>query len=94
MRELGLTNLDTDAAAQAEQTEDERILRLSTVHQAKGLEWKVIFILFVNEDMFPSKKTVEEQGDAEERRLFYVAITRAEDLLFLIDCFTLISKSS
>ena len=56
--------------------------RLSTVHQAKGLEWKVIFILFVNEDMFPSKKTVEEQGDAEERRLFYVAITRAEDLLF------------
>ena len=79
-----LTNLDTDAAAQAEQTEDERILRLSTVHQAKGLEWKVIFILFVNEDMFPSKKTVEEQGDAEERRLFYVAITRAEDLLFLM----------
>ena len=79
-----LTNLDTDAAAQAEQTEDERILRLSTVHQAKGLEWKVIFILFVNEDMFPSKKTVEDQGDAEERRLFYVAITRAEDLLFLM----------
>jgi len=79
-----LTNLDTDAAAQAEQTEDERILRLSTVHQAKGLEWKVIFILFVNEDMFPSKKTVEEQGDTEERRLFYVAITRAEDLLFLM----------
>ena len=79
-----LTNLDTDAAAQAEQTEDERILRLSTVHQAKGLEWKVIFILCVNEDMFPSKKTVEEQGDAEERRLFYVAITRAEDLLFLM----------
>ena len=34
--------------------------------------------------MFPSKKTVEEQGDAEERRLFYVAITRAEDLLFLM----------
>ena len=79
-----LTNLDTDAAAQAEQTEDERILRLSTVHQAKGLEWKVVYILFVNEEMFPSKKTVEEQGDAEERRLFYVAVTRAEDMLFLL----------
>ena len=71
-----LTNLDTDAAAQAEQTEDERILRLSTVHQAKGLEWKVVYILFVNEEMFPSKKTIEEQGDAEERRVFYVAVTR------------------
>ncbi len=78
-----LTNLDTDAAAQAEQTADENILRLSTVHQAKGLEWKAVFILFVNEDMFPSKKAVEDQGDAEERRLFYVAITRAEDELFL-----------
>ena len=40
--------------------------------------------MFVNEEMFPSKKTVEEQGDAEERRLFYVAVTRAEDMLFLL----------
>ena len=78
-----LTNLDTDASVQAEQTVDENIIRLSTVHQSKGLEWKVIFILFVNEDMFPSKKAIEEQNDAEERRLFYVAITRAEDELFL-----------
>jgi DNA helicase-2/ATP-dependent DNA helicase PcrA len=78
-----LTNLDTDAAAQAEQTADEHILRLSTVHQAKGLEWKAVFVLFVNEEMFPSKKTVEEQGDSEERRLFYVAVTRAEDHLYL-----------
>ena len=78
-----LTNLDTDAAAKAEQTADEHILRLSTVHQAKGLEWKAVFVLFVNEEMFPSKKTVEEQGDSEERRLFYVAVTRAEDHLYL-----------
>ena len=78
-----LTNLDTDASAQAEQTSDEHILRLSTVHQAKGLEWKAVFVLFANEDMFPSKKALDDQGDAEERRLFYVAITRAEDELFL-----------
>jgi DNA helicase-2/ATP-dependent DNA helicase PcrA len=78
-----LTNLDTDAAAQAEQTADENVLRLSTVHQAKGLEWKTVFVLFVNEEMFPSRKTVEEQGDSEERRLFYVAVTRAEDRLYL-----------
>ena len=78
-----LTNLDTDASAQAAQTADEQLLRLSTVHQAKGLEWKAVFVLFVNEEMFPSKKTVEEQGDSEERRLFYVALTRAEDHLYL-----------
>ena len=42
-----------------------------------------MFILFVNEDMFPSKKSIEESGDAEERRLFYVAVTRAEDELFI-----------
>ena len=35
------------------------------MHQAKGLEWAV-FVLFVNEEMFPSKKTVEEQGDSED----------------------------
>jgi DNA helicase-2/ATP-dependent DNA helicase PcrA len=78
-----LTNLDTDAAAQTAQTADEHVLRLSTVHQAKGLEWKAVFVLFVNEEMFPSRKTVEEQGDSEERRLFYVAVTRAEDRLYL-----------
>ena len=54
-----LTNLDTDASAQAEQTSDEHILRLSTVHQAKGLEWKAVFVLFANEDMFPSKKALD-----------------------------------
>ncbi len=42
-----------------------------------------MFILFVNEGMFPSKKSIEESGDAEERRLFYFALTRAEDELFL-----------
>ena len=78
-----LTNLDSDAAAQAEQSDDQQMLRLSTVHQAKGLEWKAVFVLFVNEEMFPSRKTVEEQGDSEERRLFYVAITRAEDRLYI-----------
>jgi DNA helicase II / ATP-dependent DNA helicase PcrA len=75
-----MTNLDTETAAQQQEVDS---LRLSTVHQAKGLEWKAIFVLFACEDMFPSKKTVEETGDAEERRLFYVAVTRAEDQLYL-----------
>jgi len=78
-----LTNLDADSGKAPSDEENEDALRLSTVHQAKGLEWKAVFVLFVNEDMFPNKKAIEESGDAEERRLFYVAVTRAEDELFL-----------
>lgn len=60
------------------------VIRLSTIHQAKGLEWKTVFILWVMEGMFPSAKTIADDGDvSEERRLFYVATTRAKDELFL-----------
>jgi DNA helicase-2/ATP-dependent DNA helicase PcrA len=78
-----LTNLDADSGKAPTEEEGRDSIRLSTVHQAKGLEWKAVFVLFVNEEMFPSRKSVEEAGDAEERRLFYVAVTRAEDELFL-----------
>jgi DNA helicase-2/ATP-dependent DNA helicase PcrA len=78
-----LSNLDADSGKAPSEEADEDALRLSTVHQAKGLEWKAVFVLFVNEEMFPNKKAIEEHGDAEERRLFYVAVTRAEDELFL-----------
>ncbi|HEY5621539.1 MAG TPA: ATP-dependent helicase, partial [Pontiella sp.] len=78
-----LTNLDAESGNAPSDEESGDCIRLSTVHQAKGLEWKAVFVLFVNEEMFPSKKSIEEAGDAEERRLFYVAVTRAEDELFL-----------
>jgi DNA helicase-2/ATP-dependent DNA helicase PcrA len=78
-----LTNLDADSGKAPSDETEEDCIRLSTVHQAKGLEWQAVFVLFVNEDMFPSRKSVEESGDAEERRLFYVAVTRAKDELFL-----------
>ncbi|VGO22038.1 ATP-dependent helicase [Pontiella sulfatireligans] len=78
-----LSNLDSDNGKAPSDEESRSSLRLSTVHQAKGLEWKAVFVLFVNEEMFPSKKAIEDVGDAEERRLFYVAVTRAEDELFL-----------
>ncbi len=78
-----LSNLDNDGSKAPSEEENQDALRLSTIHQAKGLEWKAVFILFLNEDMFPSKKAIEEVGDSEERRLFYVAVTRAEDQLFL-----------
>jgi DNA helicase II / ATP-dependent DNA helicase PcrA len=78
-----LSNLDAEPGAAPADTEPADCLRLSTIHQAKGLEFKAVFVLFLCEGMFPGQKAVEESGDAEERRLFYVAVTRAEDHLFL-----------
>ena len=59
-------------------------LILTTVHQAKGLEWKAVFILGLSEGLFPlarALRTLDEEE--EERRLFYVAVTRAKELLYL-----------
>ena len=59
-------------------------IRLTTVHQAKGLEWKAVFVLWLVDGMFPAAKSLEEAAnEAEERRLFYVAVTRAKDYLWL-----------
>ncbi len=77
-----LTNLEAETHSTFDTASTDSI-RLSTIHQAKGLEFKVIFILFLCETMFPSQKAVEESGDSEERRLFYVAVTRAKDHLLL-----------
>ncbi|MFA6603795.1 MAG: ATP-dependent helicase [Patescibacteria group bacterium] len=57
---------------------------LSTIHQAKGLEWDAVFIIHLNDQSFPNRKAAAEQGGLEEeRRLFYVAVTRARKWLFL-----------
>jgi len=58
-------------------------LILSTIHQAKGLEWENVFIISLKEGKFPHKKSVEENLIEEERRLFYVAVTRCKKNLFL-----------
>ncbi len=66
-----------------EKMDDERII-LSTIHQAKGLEWDTVFIVHLSNQSFPSRRAMmEEQGIEEERRLFYVATTRAKRRLFL-----------
>ena len=66
--------------------QDDDCVTLSTIHQAKGLEWKVVFIIFLAEGMFPHYRVITE-GDSdaleEETRLFYVAVTRAEDRLYM-----------
>ena len=61
-------------------------VKLMTIHASKGLEFPVVFILGFSEGIFPSSKTIEERkklGLEEERRLFYVAMTRAKSRLFI-----------
>jgi len=63
--------------------EQERVV-LTTIHQAKGLEWQVVFVIWVAEGKLPLARALNDpEGEEEERRLFYVAITRAKDQLYL-----------
>ncbi len=63
---------------------DDEELVLSTIHQAKGLEWDAVFVISMSAGKFPSERSMREQnGIEEERRLFYVAITRAKRFLYL-----------
>lgn len=67
-------------------TADDDCVTLSTIHQAKGLEWKIVFIIFLGEGLFPHRRVIESGSTAdieEETRLFYVAVTRAQDQLYL-----------
>ena len=63
-------------------------LKLMTIHQAKGLEFPFVFITGLSEGIFPNLRTIREykkRGEEEERRLMYVAVTRAEKALFLTE---------
>ena len=63
----------------------EERLTLSTVHQAKGLEWQTVFVIGLSESLFPHARSLQEPGgEEEERRLFYVAATRAARELYLV----------
>ncbi len=71
-------------AGAANRSEKKDKIILSTIHQAKGLEWSVVFVLNLANGAFPNDRARrEENGIEEERRLFYVAITRAKQKLFL-----------
>jgi DNA helicase II / ATP-dependent DNA helicase PcrA len=77
-----LTNME----AEDEQVDrsDEARLRLSTIHQAKGLEFDVVFVIMLCDGLFPSERSLEtDDGEEEERRLMYVAVTRARNELYL-----------
>lgn len=63
--------------------EQRNCLRLTTIHQAKGLEFPVVFVIGLADGTFPLKRTIDEGDLEEERRLFYVAVTRAMEELYL-----------
>jgi DNA helicase-2/ATP-dependent DNA helicase PcrA len=64
--------------------DDEGLLTLSTIHSAKGLEWRAVFIIWVVDGRFPPYFNLKSDAEMEEeRRLLYVACTRAKDLLYL-----------
>ena len=66
-----------------EEIHEDRVV-LSSIHQAKGLEWKTVIMIWCSEGMMPLARALKEPGgEEEERRLFYVATTRAKDELYL-----------
>lgn len=63
--------------------EEQNAINLMTVHASKGLEFKIVFLPALEEGIFPSKKATLEEEIEEERRLFYVGVTRAKEKLYL-----------
>ncbi len=64
--------------------EPQDLLSLTTVHQAKGLEWSRVFVIRLNDETFPNARALSEpEGLEEERRIFYVAVSRAQHELYL-----------
>jgi DNA helicase II / ATP-dependent DNA helicase PcrA len=77
-----ISNIDAEPAL--DQAADNEAVNLSSVHQAKGLEYHTVFVIWLTDGMFPSTRSLETRDAIEEeRRLFYVAITRARDELYL-----------
>jgi ATP-dependent DNA helicase UvrD/PcrA len=77
-----ISNVDAEPTPNA--AADNEAVNLSSVHQAKGLEFHTVFVIWLTDGMFPSSRSLETRDAIEEeRRLFYVAITRARDELYL-----------
>jgi DNA helicase-2/ATP-dependent DNA helicase PcrA len=83
LSQLSLMATGSSETIAAEEDDSEKVT-LSSVHQAKGLEWRAVFIIWLSDGMFPSGRSLESvEAVEEERRLFYVAVTRAKDELYL-----------
>ncbi|MBL4825591.1 MAG: ATP-dependent helicase [SAR324 cluster bacterium] len=84
LNELSLVGSSIITEHEAEQQGDQDTLTLTTIHQAKGLEWSLVFVIGLTEGLFPHQRSLgtSEQIE-EERRLFYVAMTRAKRHLLI-----------
>ena len=77
-----LTELSAETVSEGGEPDEKMIL--SSVHQAKGLEWRAVFVVWLADGRFPASQSLKDmEGEEEERRLFYVAATRAKDELYL-----------
>jgi DNA helicase-2/ATP-dependent DNA helicase PcrA len=77
-----LTEISAETVSEGGEPDEKMIL--SSVHQAKGLEWRAVFVVWLADGRFPSAQALKDlEGEEEERRLFYVAATRAKDELYL-----------
>ena len=74
---------DTDLSVARTLGEKEDVVRIMTVHKSKGLEFPVVFLPGLEENTFPHERALQENGIEEERRLFYVALTRAKEKLYI-----------
>jgi DNA helicase-2/ATP-dependent DNA helicase PcrA len=91
LAELALLSTERFGAPQSLTGEDvvmgddeDETLTLTSVHQAKGLEWRAVFIIWAADGRFPSPRSLRDtEGEEEERRLWYVALTRAADQLYI-----------
>ena len=84
LSDLALEPPDGSVAGVAATDRDDERLVLSTIHSAKGLEWQCVFVIWIVDGRFPSVYSFsEDEGLEEERRLFYVSVTRAKRYLYL-----------
>jgi DNA helicase II / ATP-dependent DNA helicase PcrA len=80
-----MSAVDGEPTGDKTEQDDEKVT-LSSIHQAKGLEWQVVFLIWLVDGQFPNGRILEADDQPmleEERRLFYVALTRAKDELYL-----------
>lgn len=80
---LAYTNLESDTSRSDPNADS---IQLMTLHSAKGLEFSMVFICGLEQNLFPHANSLQEEKLEEERRLFYVGITRARQILYLCHC--------
>ncbi len=83
LSELSLLST-VDAEQETTQDKNDERIRLSSIHQAKGLEFDIVFVIMLCDGLFPTFRALDDpEREEEERRLFYVAVTRARNELYL-----------